>query len=333
MNKNYGIFGIGKQTAVGSAAVPTVTVLASSDSDGIDASTSTEAVALTNGKRDTTAGRYISGSEASAKITTLAFADFIGLLLAGALGKDTATGDAAPYTHDIVMGESLPYLTFTQQVGSSSAALQQLADCKIDSLSISAEGTKPPSVEVTLKGCAATWLAVQTWNGPAFDAADGWFRTTDAEVLFSLTDGEPVAVPESVDLSSVSFKIENAVEGSTGLGQVAPKRQTEKSATVTAELSGTTDSTALYRAVKTGTEAGTEIASTIVTGSLQVVFKHTVHTDWSLTIKMGAIPWKINAMGVSTDGGPFALTLSTDGAISVAGTSIEAIVINDVASY
>lgn len=333
MNKNYGTFGFGKQAAAGTAVAPTVTVLASSDSDGIDASTTTEAVKLTNGMRDTTAGRYISGSEASAKIVTLAFADCVGLLLAAALGKDTVTGDAAPYAHDIVMGESLPYLTFIQQVGSSDAALQQLADCKVDSLTISAEGTKPPSVDVTLKGCAATWLAAKKWSGPAFDAAKGWFRTTDAEVLFSLTDGEPTAVPESVDLSSVSFKIENAVEASTGLGQVAPQRQTEKSATVTAELSGTTESTALYRAVKTGSEDGTSIASAIVTGSLQVKFKHTVRDDWSLTVKMGAIPWKINAMGVSTEGGPFALTLSTDGAISVGGTSIEVILTNDVASY
>lgn len=332
MNKNYGKFGIGKQSAPATAAVPSVTFLASADSDGIDVSTSTEAVKLTNGLRDTTAGRYISGSEASAKVTTLAFADFLGLLLVAALGKDDVSGSAKPYTHDIKMGESLPYLTFVQQVGSSEAALQQLADCKVDSLSISAEGTKPPTVEATLKGCAATWLASKVWTGSPFDISKGYFRTGGAKVLFSLTNGEPVVVPETVDLSSINVKIENAVEASTAFGTAAPSRQTEKSATVTAELSGTTSSTALYRAVKTGSEDGTTVASTIVTGSLQVTFEHTVE-DWNLTIKMGAIPWNVNAMGVSTEGGPFSLTLSTDGAISVGGTSVEFILENDVATY
>lgn len=333
MNKNNGTFGLGKQTAAGTVAAPTVTVLASADSDGIDASSSTEAVKLTNGKRDTTVGRYISGTEATSKITTLAFADFLGLALYAALGKDTVTGTEAPYAHDIAMGESLPYLTFTQQVGSSAAALQQLSDCKVDSLTISAEGTKPPAVELSLKGCAATWLTVTTWAGPAFNPEDGWFRTTDASVLFSLTDGEPIAVPAAVTLSSVNVKIENAVESSTCFGQIAPSRQTEKSATVTCELSGTTDSTELYRRVKTGTADGTNIASSIVTGALQLVFKHTKHEDWTFTIKMGAIPWKINAMGVSTEGGPFSLTLSTDGAISVDGTSVEFILQNAVKNY
>lgn len=333
MNKNYGTFGIAKQSAVAVPATPTVTVLASADSDGIDVSTSTEAVKLTNGKRDTTAGRYVSSSEATAKLTTLAFDGFVGLLAFGALGKDAVTGDAAPYAHAISMGEELPYLTFSQQTGSSDAPIQQLADCKVDSLSISAEGTKPPAVEAALKGCAATWLAQKTWAGPAFDASKGWFRTAGAKVLFSLTDGEPKAVPATVDLSSVTFKIENGVEASTVIGEAAPRRQTEKSATVTAELSGTTSSTELYRAVKTGSATGTEVASTIVTGSLQVTLPHSVDAKKSLTVKMGAIPWNINAMSVSTDGGPFALTLSTDGAISVGGTSIEVIVTNDVAAY
>lgn len=333
MNKNYGTFGFAKQSAIGTAKPPTITVQASSDSDGLDVSTSTEAVKLTNGKRDTTAGRYITGSEAGASLTTLAFADFLGLVLLGALGSDEVSGSASPYTHDIKMGESLPYLTFAQQVGSSAAPLQQLADCKVDSLSISAEGTKPLSVEVALKGCAATWLSEAKWSGPEFDVAKGWFRTTDVQVLFSLASAEPGEVPASVDLSGISFKVSNSVEASTGIGKVAPKRQTEKSATVTAEISGTTESTALYREVKTGKADGTSVASTIVTGSLQATFKHTVHDDWSLVVKMGAIPWSINAMGVSTEGGPFALTLSTDGAISVDGTSIEFILVNDVASY
>lgn len=332
MNKNYGIFGLGVQEGKGQSATPTVTFLASADSPGIDASTSTEAVNLTNGKRDTTVDRYISGSESTAHATTIATADMLAMLLYATLGGIETTGSAAPYTHDIKMGETLPLVTFAQQVGSSSAALQELADCKVSKLTIEADGTTPPSVEMELAGCKTKWLAATSWSGPAFDIDDGYFKTIGAEVLFSLTDAEPTEPPASVVLQKLRIDIDNNVSATSRLGVIEPSLQVEGSATVTVNLEGTTDSTALYRAVKTGSVSGTELAGAIVTGSLQATFPHTVE-DWDLVCKLAAIPWKVEAMNVGTEGGPFDLRLSTDGAISVDGTSIEFIVENDVESY
>ena len=332
MNKSFARYGFALQDGDTAASAPAVTFLASGDSAGIDVSTSTEAVALTNGKRDTTADRIISGSTASAAVTTIATADMLGLLLYAALGSIETTGNASPYTHSIKKGESIPALTFFQQIGASNAALQTLAGCKVDSVAISAQGTTPPSIEITLAGCKAEWLASTTWSGPAFDITDGYFRTTDAEVLFSLTDGNAVEPPSTVVLSNVSFNVSNAVQSASRLGKVEPDKQVEGAATVTCSLEGTSDDTSLYRAVKTGSTSGTEVAKTIVTGALQVTFQHTKE-DWSFVVKLGAIPWTIEAMSASTSGGPFDLKLSTDGAISVDGTSIEFILENDVESY
>lgn len=332
MNKSFAKYGFALQSGATPASAPSVTFLASGDSAGIDASTSTETVALTNGQRDTTVDRFIASTESKANVTTIATADMLGLLLYAALGAIETTADSGTYTHDITMGSSIPAVTFFQQVGASNAALQRLDGCKLDTLEISASGTTPPSITMGFAGTAASWLPGTSWTGPAFDISDGYFRTTDAEVLFSLTDGNAAAPPTSVVLSSVAFSIANAIQSGTRLGEVEPYKQVEGAATVTCSLEGTTDDTSLYRAVKTGSASGTSIAKTVVTGALQVTFKHTVE-DWEFVVKLGAIPWTIEAMNASVSGGPFDLRLSTDGAIVVDGTSIEFILENDTASY
>ena len=333
MNKNYGLFGLGLETGSAAASAPTTTFPASDDSDGIDVTVNTESISLTTGGRDTTAARYITGTEGTASVKTVCFPGAIGQLLYAALGKDTVSGNAAPYTHKITMGEALRPFTFFQQVGSSSAALQQLSGCKMSKLSLSASGTTPPSVEVELAGCKANWLSIKTWNGPDFDVDEGWFVTAGAKVLFSLTSGTPGAIPTGVVLNELSLEVENNVEGTQALGSVDTSLQTEGATDVTCSISGTADSTDFYRQVKTGSSTGTDVAGTIVTGSLKVTFPHSSNKNLTMVVIVPEIPWTIDAMGVSTDGGPFDLTLSTDGAIVLDGTSIEFDVQNSVASY
>lgn len=333
MNKNYGQYGLAIEKTEGAAeTTPAVSFYMSADSDGIDVSTSTDKVRLTSGGRDTTAGRFVSGLDATAKGTTIGFADFVGMLLYSALGADEVTGSAAPYTHDIKMGEKLPAVTVFEQKGSLSAPVQTLAGCKLNSLTISAEGTTPPSFEFEYAGCEAKWTDVTTWPGPAVDVDGGWFKTAGAEVLFSLVDGNAAAVPAGVNLSSVEIGIKNNVEKTPALSEVAPRRQTEGATEVSIKLSGTSDSTELYREVKTGSKTGSTVSGVVVTGALQITFPH-LSKDWSLVVKVPEIPWEIDAMGVSVEGGPFDLSLSTDGAIAKDGSSIEFILQNAVAKY
>ncbi len=328
MNKNKGTFGL----ALASAPAPTVTFLASDASDGIDASGSSEVVRLTNGLRDTTVGRYSKGVESGASVTTLAFADLIGLLLYGALGAVKTTGSAAPYNHVFTLGESLPELRFTQQVGSSSAPLQQLAGAKVETLSISADEARPLAVKLSLAGTRATWLSATAWNGPEFDAAKGWFTTAGAKVKLALVGSSPATVPASISLSSFEAQVQSGMTPMRPFGSVEAEVQQEGEATVTASLSGTTTDTSVYRLVKTGAASGTEVSTAVVTGSLQVEFPHTTK-NWKLVLDFPALPWNVNAMGVDTAGGPFDLQLSTDGAIAVNGTSVTATLQNDVAKY
>ena len=152
MNRNYGLFGLSKA----SASAPAVDFPASASSAGIDAAVNNEA-------RDTTVGRYITGTDSTASVTTLAFPIQVGMMLYGALGSDSVSrvGSTAYYTHDITMAQALPELNFFQQVGSSSAAMQKLAKAKVSSLNISAEGVTPPAITMEMTGTEATWLSAR----------------------------------------------------------------------------------------------------------------------------------------------------------------------------
>ena len=334
MNKNYGIFGAAVQAARGTAAAaPTVSFHASDDSDGISAEKSMDNLALTIGGRSTTVENYIKEVKSTADVKTIGFADTLGMMLYAAMGADTVTGSAAPYAHDIKAGASIPYLTFFQQVGSTSAALQQLKDAKVDEMKMTCEGVAPMGFEFSLAGTNMSYLAATEWNGPDFSIADGYFKMADATLLFSLLDGEPVAVPAGIVLSKLEIGIKNNLSAQAAMGIVEPIDQQEESADVSVSLEGKSDSTDLYRKVITGSATGTAVTSRVVTGSLQITFQHTVNSAWTFVVKIPAIPWVCDVMGVSTDGGPFDLKMSTDSALDLGAGAAEFILTNDVAKY
>lgn len=315
MNKNYGLFGLAVQTAQQQAATaPTVSFHASGDSNGLSAEKTVASLDLTKGS-PVAVSSYVDSLAPKFEATTLGFPDMLALLAYAALGKVETEGSAAPYTHTITPGESLPYLTVFEQKGSASAALARLIDAKVDSLKLSAEGVKPISFDMVINGCVMEWLTATSWSGPAFKISDGYFTLANAEVLFSLSTGTPVAVPAGVNLSKLELEIANSVSSQAILGSPVPGDQTESGSVITVNIEGTSDSTELYREVMTGSKTGTSLASTVVTGSLQMTFKHNSNEDIELVLNVPAIPWTCDVMAVSTEGGPFDLKLSTEGAL------------------
>lgn len=333
MNKNYGLFGVALQTEKGTAAsAPTVSFHASGDSNGLSAERTLESINLTKGS-PTTAGSYIKEIAPKFEVTTLGFPSTLALLAYAALGSITSTGADPTYTHTIKAGEALPYVTVFEQKGASDAAIVTMQDAKVDSLKMSAEGVQPIAFDVAINGCQMNWTDETSWTGPAFNVGQGWFVLADANVLFSLSTGEPVAVPVDVTLSKLEMEIANSVEGKSPLGSAAPNAQEEGGTVVTVSIEGTTSSTAMYREVMTGSKTGTSLASKVVTGALQMSFKHSTNDDYSFTLKLPAIPWNCDAMGVSTEGGPFDLKLSTDGALDLGEGAIQIIIVDGTASY
>lgn len=327
MNRNYGLFGLSK--ASGSA--PTFDFPASASSAGIDAAVNSEAVRVTNGQRDTTVGRYITGTDNTASVTTLAFPKAVGMMLYAALGSDSVSASGTCYTHDLVMGATLPEVNFYQQVGSSSAAMQQLDKAKVSSLNISAEGVTPPAVTLEMTGTEAKWTGTTTWSGPG-DAMDEWFTSAGAEVLMALSGSAATTPPAYIALNSFECSIESPITAMRKFGSASASEVADGAGTVTCTLSGSCSDTEVYRIVKTGSAAGTDISTSIITGVLQVTFPHISDPDQSLVVKFPAVPWNCEALNVDVEGGPFDLTLSTEGAIADNGTSVEFLLTNKVST-
>lgn len=335
MNKNYGLFGLGVQSARGTAATaPTASFHASADSDGMSAEKSLGSIKLTKGSPVDVAS-YVDEIATKFGVTTLAFPDLLGLLLFAACGEDTPSGGTdGIYTHTIKCADNLPYLTVFEQKGSADADISTMQDAKVDSLTITAEGNKPLALATTINGCKMAWdNGNSTWPGDPFDIGIGYFVLADAQVLFSLSTGEPVAVPAGIILSKLEVAIANSVEAKAPLGSASPIDQIEKGSVISVAIEGTTDSTEIYREVTTGSKTGEAVASKVITGSVQITLKHVSDPDQLLVIKIPAIPWKCDVMGVSTDGGDFDLKLSTDGALDLGAGPVTFLLSNEVASY
>lgn len=335
MNKNYGLFGLGVQSARGTTATaPTASFHASADSDGMSAEKSLGSIKLTKGSPVDVAS-YVDEIATKFGVTTLAFPDLLGLLLFAACGKDTPSGGTdGIYTHTIKCADNLPYLTVFEQKGSPDADISTMQDAKVDSLTITAEGNKPLALATTINGCKMAWdNGNSTWPGDPFDIGIGYFVLADAQVLFSLSTGEPVAVPAGIILSKLEVAIANSVEAKAPLGSASPIDQIEKGSVISVAIEGTSDSTEIYREVTTGSKTGEAVASKVITGSVQITLKHVSDPDQLLVIKIPAIPWKCDVMGVSTDGGDFDLKLSTDGALDLGDGPVTFILANEVASY
>lgn len=335
MNKNFGRFGVAIQTERGVAATaPSSTFYASADSDGLSADKQIQSLDLTKGN-PTAVSSFVSQIEQKFAATTLSFPALTAFLLYAALGKiETEAADDGLFTHTITSGADKPNLTVFEQKGGSDVDIATLEDAIINTLTITAEGTTPLALALDIPGCRMAWKdGVNTWPGGDLDINDGYYDLSNAKVLFSLSDDTPVEVPLGIVLSKLEVVINNNVSAKREMGNASPKKQSDGTQLITVNVEGDTDSTDQYREALTGSKSGTLVSSQIVVGSMQVEFSHNLDPNQKLIIKLPAIPWKVDPMGVSTDGGDFSLKLSTDGALDLGNGAITCIVVNKTDSY
>lgn len=80
----------------------------------------------------------------------------IGFWLWAALGADAATGSMPNFTHAITPANTLPYITAWRNIGDT--LYEQYRDCKVGSLSISAEAGAPLTCTAEIMGLQTTRL-------------------------------------------------------------------------------------------------------------------------------------------------------------------------------
>lgn len=335
MNKNYGKFGIAIQADEEvDATEPGVSFYASDNSDGMHSEKMLQSLSMTKGPAPKIAS-YVDSIASTFGVTTLAFPDLVGALLAAACGKDDCQIDSNGITtHTITFGDGIPTLTVFEQKGADDADIETMTGAKIDTLTLTAEGNKPLQVESSIKGCSRKWLVGQnSWPADDPDLQQGFFALAGAQLLFALASDEPGKPPAGVTISKIQVTINNALEAKTPMGSAEPAKQAEQSPTVTVSIEGSTDSTDIYREVATGAKDGGPVSSAVITGSTQMVFPHTADADQKLIIKVPSIPWICSAMPVSPEGGEFDLNLSTDGALDAGDGVATFIVANKSAGY
>lgn len=118
--------------------------------------------------------------------------DISGFLTAMFLGADTMGGTATPYSHVLTVADTIPWMTVEREVGDADVdgLLERIADCKFDTLTISAEVGEPVIMEMSFLG---TRGVVETSPATAtpHDVQTPFIFSNGA---FTLTDGETTEV-------------------------------------------------------------------------------------------------------------------------------------------
>jgi hypothetical protein len=88
----------------------------------------------------------------------------IGFLLFAALGADAPTGTTPNYTHVLTPANTLPYYTFWRDIGD--VLWERYVDCKVSTLTISAEAGQPLTATVGVNGLVPTRLTSDPSTAP-----------------------------------------------------------------------------------------------------------------------------------------------------------------------
>lgn len=121
----------------------------------------------------------------------------IGFWLWAALGADAVTGTMPNFTHVITPSNSLPYITVWRDIADT--LYEQYRDCKVGSLSISAEAGQPLTATAGIQGLQSTRLTVAPDNATPLAIQSGSvYNFNDATITLS---GGATALVRSFELT------------------------------------------------------------------------------------------------------------------------------------
>lgn len=171
VSRKLGYIGLGKQTAKGTPVAPSKFVRFQGDT------TFTPALAFTQhweGGMGLDPGVALKESQRyDMSFTAFARPDLVGYLFAWALGVDTVSGAADPYTHIITPHAStIPWLTAERYVEGlgANALVERVQDCRIQQIEVTGENRQPIRLAVNLRGISGS---LQTTAGtPTLETAD-----------------------------------------------------------------------------------------------------------------------------------------------------------------
>lgn len=265
---NQAWFMLQKQTARGAAAVPALPAAAVPGAykspftgGNIGPVREMDNLSETDNSRDRGVA-YVSTSGVEGSPELYVRDRSIGQLLHGALGASAVTGTAPDYTHIITPGATLPYFTAWRNI--SNTLFEQYRDCKIGTLTISAEAGAPLTASVGLQGLQASRLAADPSVTPEIPLqSSDVYSFNDATITLG---GGATAMVRSFELT-----IENSLTRQQ-TDDVVPIDVVEGTREVNLGFDLLFESLDEYNKFHYGSAAGTAISSTVYETSAAFVF-------------------------------------------------------------
>jgi hypothetical protein len=237
-----------------------------------------------------------------ASFETLAMPKSIGTLLMLALGSDTVTGSADPWTHEFTPNNTLPYGTF---FGRKDAEYYKIGDARVNELELSWELTGALKVKVTVMGCTYTFLSSAYTPVASERPVDGVLKGAG---------GTFTVHGESLIVKSGSIKIAQGLEPVFGSDAVLPKDVFPGLTTVDVSLTVVPENLQEFRRIVTGTTAGTSVATVPLYSTAVASFGVPGDADKSLTFTANRMRSMIAFPDTNAQGGP--VELAVEGSIS-----------------
>ncbi len=254
--RNEGYIGLGKQASKGTGVAPSKFV----KWDG--ATSLTPKLEFTvrreGGDGLYNALSYVTAHKADGQFALLCRPDIMAALLAWALGADSVSGAADPYTHTITPAASVPWLSIERQLASI-ADCERLVDCVIESLVIEGKGGLPLKATVGFLGIRGT-------HGIA--AASATYEADRPYMFFDAAfqvNGSAVAT-----VTEFRLAIKNLFEADLYTTEVYRADLPLIGRDVEVEFGFPMENLNQYREVLYGTSTGTALAETLKTGSFEI---------------------------------------------------------------
>lgn len=268
------------------------------------------------------------GVKPSQDVGSIATANLIGLYLLGALGADTVTGSASPYTHTITPASVLPYLTAWGAFGTADFA--QIIDSKVSSLELTWEQAGKLQTKAMIPGITPAFLASQyTETNLEVPSSVGYFTAGGGTFTIEGT---------TALITGGTIKIDNHIAQPIVSSTVLPADVVEGKREITWSLKILPTDTHLFREVYFG--AGTAGALSGMSpyphyGAISAVFTGPTvgGSATSLTLSSSTVRFMVEFPESGPDGGPAELTLAGTSILPSSGASLTATLTNGVSGY
>jgi hypothetical protein len=322
LQKRIGFLGLKKQTAKGSAGTTPATYgLGVRGGSTLQVDVDQESDAITYGSRISPDENRLAVS-AGAAIQTRLWPKSAGALLYGVLGGIVST-PGTPDAHVITPAATLPYWTIFSQLDTE---YHKVADCKIDTLTISWSERSPVEVEVTFMGITAT-LYTSAWT--ATNASSDEAKFIPPGGLFEMDAASDT--PAEAAITGGRISIQNGLVGIPLSKAITPDDVFEAEQVIEMSLTLQPATTVEWRKALTGSAAGTAPSGSPVFGSASVFF--TLDADTDLTLEATRVAFTPGDYPeLDPAGGPAQLEMAAR-IKKPAGSALTATLHNDVASY